>query len=425
MADLIIKPEGSEDPSDYILRLNQSGAVTITGLEGGMPYRAGVIAWDDDTFIPLEPEAPEVTTALEQVGEIFRVTIADETPLDEPQVFTFDGVDYPITRRMLEQANTTGSVELLAPGLDIPSMEIGATIESRSGAVLVSEASSAEIIREFRVDGTIEPFPYQLSYRDADAEVSFELRVNGVVSAVPEVMVALPMFEFDALYPTATSRGVMFAPDPSSAFSNLGATTPANDGSRIAAYTDLSPNGLSIARPSGSTSSVSLVELPSGNTVARTTSDVSAYVSISGLELSDNMTFAVALRLTSPGLFVNCAGTVGENLSFVRIDEGSDSNITGNGGAWLLHIDGVARPDVQTRGQLYDLMADLQWHTLIFTGLDMTVQPEFATDLRPLSHNLSNGQTQAGVEHGRYLFCDQPPPGALPLMHDALMNEVV
>lgn len=55
MTDLIIKPEGSEDPEEYILKLNQSGTAEITGLIGGQAYRAGVIAWDDATFMPLEP----------------------------------------------------------------------------------------------------------------------------------------------------------------------------------------------------------------------------------------------------------------------------------------------------------------------------------------------------------------------------------
>lgn len=58
MTDLIIKPEGSEDPGEYILRLNQSGTAEVTGLIGGQAYRAGVIAWDDAPFVPLESAMP-------------------------------------------------------------------------------------------------------------------------------------------------------------------------------------------------------------------------------------------------------------------------------------------------------------------------------------------------------------------------------
>ena len=378
-------------------------------------------AWSESVVVVVSDGTASSSVALEDAGDVFRITIPDTEPLSTAHDFIFDGVTYSITRQMLVDAATNGSQSIEGVTLSDTAANIADPLSATFGIDLVPDSGAATIAKATAIDGVAVTLPRRLITEDMGETATASKTVNAVTTSATPVVLPTPAFSFDSLYLNANPSGFMVSPSPTTAFSDTGATTGATINNDIASYTDLSGNGLTIAASSTNTD-VQLVAAGSGY-AARTTGIVNTYVAAASPTLNNNMAFAGVLRLDVTSAFTVIAGNRTASGIYARFEDGSTSPITVPSGT-TVYIDGVEITPTPNRDELAGYFSDQAFHTLIFLTSDIAARTNFATEMALLSTLTTTVRTEAGVEHGRMIFCDSFSPSLVTDVHAALMAEV-
>lgn len=131
MPDLVIKPEGSADPSTYTILPDQTGSAQFDGLTPDTTYRVGQIAWDDDTVTTLPPPPGEIMATITP----FTSALFDGQAIDDMRNALGESF---LSMRQPANFYATGdtilSVDVLTPDLSTPvdpalAQTLGALIE--------------------------------------------------------------------------------------------------------------------------------------------------------------------------------------------------------------------------------------------------------------------------------------------------------